>query len=99
MRRKAGDACGCAAPPEMVGLVAQSRLGFGAQLCGAVATPVDQRPRQLLVEESDRQVIRRELGIAASSRELLRGCHGLLGLERQLLEVHYRLLAGVSAGR
>ena len=81
------------------GLVPQSRLGLGAQLRGAIAAPVDQRPRQLLLEESDRQVVRRQLGIAAASRKLLRGCHGLLGLERQLLEVHYRLLAGVSAGR
>ena len=81
------------------GLVSQPRLGLGAQLRGAVAASVDERPRQFLLEESDREVVGRELGIAAATRELLRSCDGLLGLERQLLKVHYRLLAGVSAGR
>ena len=68
--------------------VAQPRLRLGAQLGGAVAGAVDERPRQLLVEERDRQVVGRELGIAAAARELLRGRDGLLGLERQLVEVH-----------
>ena len=37
--------------------VAKARLRLGAQLGGAVARAVDERPRELLVEERDRQVV------------------------------------------
>ena len=78
------------------GLVPHACLCLGAQLRGAVARAIDERSRQVLLEQRDRQVIRRELGIAQPARKLLRARDRLLRLECQLVEVHYRLLAGVS---
>ena len=69
-------------------LVAETRLRLGAQLAGAVAGAVDERARQLLVEQREREVVGRELGVAHPAREVLRGRDGLLGLERELLEIH-----------
>ncbi len=70
------------------GLVAQTRLRLSAQLRGAVARAVDERSRQLLLEQRHGQVIWRQLGIARSARELLRCGDGLLRLEGQAIEVH-----------
>ena len=63
-------------------------FGLGTQRAGAVARTVDERPRELLVEQRDREVIRRELRIARAPRELLRRGDGLLRLQRELLKVH-----------
>ena len=65
-----------------------ARLGLGAKRRGAVAGTVDEGARQLLVEERQREMVGRELGIARAPRELLRGGDRLLALECQLLEVH-----------
>ena len=43
-----------APPPETVGSWRESRLGFGAKGRGAVAGTIDERARQLLVEERQR---------------------------------------------
>ena len=66
----------------------QSRLRLRAELARPVAGAIDERPRQLLVEERDRQVVGRELGVAGAARELLRRGDRLLALQCQLLEVH-----------
>ena len=66
----------------------EARLRLGAQRSRAVAGAVDERPRELLVEERERQMVGRELGIAGAARELLRGGDRLLALECQLLKVH-----------
>ena len=48
----------------------------------------DELLRQLLVEEREQQVLGVELGVAHPARQLLCGSDRLLGLERQLVEVH-----------
>ena len=63
------------------GLVPHACLCLGTQLRGAVARTVDERSWQLLVEQRDRQMVRRELGIAGAARELLRRGYCLLRLE------------------
>src|SRR5581483_5410402 len=55
-------------------------LRFGAQ-----AAPVRE---ELLVEQREQQVVGRQLGVAASQGEALRGGDRLLRLDRQLVEVH-----------
>src|SRR6185437_9285935 len=54
--------------------------------------------RQLLVEQRDEQVLGVELRIAVPPCELLRGRDGLLGLDRQLREVH-QVLSGSRSSR
>ena len=49
----------------------------------------DERARQLLVEQREEQVLGVELGVAEAARALLRGGDRLLGLDRQLVEVHH----------
>ena len=68
--------------------LAQARLRFGTQVSGAIPGAIDERARKLLIEEPDREVIRRELRVSGAARELLRGRDGLLALECQLLKVH-----------
>ena len=65
-----------------------ARLRLRAQRRGAVPGTVDERPRQLLLEERDRQVVGRELRVARAPRELLGARDRFLRLERQLVEVH-----------
>ena len=52
------------------------------------AGTLDERPRQLLVEQRQRQVVAGELGVADPARKLLRAGDGLPALQGQLLEVH-----------
>ena len=85
-------AAGCAALHGR--LLRQRRLGLRAQLGDGRAGALDERARQLLVEERERQVLGVDLGVAAAARELLRGRDGLLGLDRQLVEVHRFLRSG-----
>ncbi len=51
---------------------------------------------ELLVEQSQQQVVGRDLGIAPPARELLRGSDRLLRLDRQLVEVHVSSVLGRS---
>ena len=68
--------------------LAQACLRFGTQVSGAIPGAIDERARKLLIEEPDREVIRRQLRVSGAARELLRGRDGLLALECQLLKVH-----------
>ncbi len=83
------------------GLAAEARLGLGPQVGGTVAGPVDERARQLLVEEREQEVVGRQLRVAHAARELLRAGDGLLRLQRQLLERPRQLLGhrGCCDGR
>jgi hypothetical protein len=63
-----------------------------------VARALDERSRELLVEERDRQVVGRQLGVACAARELLRTGDGLLRLQGQPVEIHQILRAGCFAG-
>jgi hypothetical protein len=78
-------------PARHRGLLAEPRLGFGAQVGGAVSGAVDERARQLLVEKRNRQMIRCQLGVAATASQLLRRRDSLLRLDGELLEIHVRL--------
>ena len=84
--RRAGLGLGAAAGDG--GLLAKSCLGLAAELLGARAGALDERPRKLLVQQRDRQVVRCQLGVAGSPRKLLRPCHSLAALDRELVEVH-----------
>src|SRR5262245_46117220 len=68
--------------------LAETRLGLGTERVGPVARTVDERPRELLIEQRDRQVVGRELRVAGAPCHLLGGGDGLLALECQLVEVH-----------
>ncbi len=63
-------------------------LGLLAYVGRRDAGALDERPRELLVEKRERQVLGPDLGIAVAARELLRGRDRLLRLEGQLVEVH-----------
>src|SRR5205085_1287703 len=52
-----------------------------------------------LVEEREQQMLGRDLGVRPPPRELLRGGHRLLALDRQLVEVHQVFLSSDCAGR
>jgi hypothetical protein len=54
--------------------------------------------RQLLVEQREQQVLGVELGIGGAARKLLRSGDRLLGLDRQLVEIHY-VLSGCRSSR
>ena len=76
----AGEACGglrLAAAGHGRQLT-EARLGLGAQRVGAVSGAIDERARQLLVEQRDHQVVRRQLGVAGAPRDLLSGGDRLL---------------------
>ena len=65
-------------------LLRERRLGLSTQRVRVG----DELARQLLVEEREQQMLGVELGVAAPARELLRCRDGLLGLDRELVEVH-----------
>ena len=83
--------CGCCWPPSIRRIRSEPSFGLGAQRVGIR----HELPRQLLVEQREQQVLGVELGVAAPARELLRGRDGLLGLDRQLVEIHQCLAPGV----
>src|SRR5207253_9249194 len=56
--------------------------------------------RQLLVEQRDEQMLGIELRVAAAARKLLRSRDRLLGLESELVEIHWSyLLSGSRSSR
>ena len=64
-----------------------------------VTGSLNERTRELLVEERYAEVLRIDLGIAAPPRELHRRADGLLRLQCELLEVHGPFRSGrVSSG-
>ena len=63
-------------------LLRKLRLALGAERLHRLACPLDERPRQLLVEEGDAEVLGVDLGITAPARELLCGCDRLPALDR-----------------
>ena len=77
-----------AASPDTVGRLRSRASASARSSARAVPGAIDERPRQLLVEERDRQVIGRQLGIAGAARELLRGRDRFLALQCQLVEIH-----------
>ena len=76
-------------------LLGERRLGLRAQRVGVG----HELARQLLVEQREQQMLGIELGVAVPARELLRCRDGLLGLDRELVEVHALLPFRVAARR
>ena len=70
------------------GLLREPRLGLAAERIRRRAGTLDERPRQLLVEERDGQVVGGDLGVPGPARELLGARDGLAALDGQLVEVH-----------
>ena len=68
-------------------LLRKSRFRLRAQRLGRR----DERPRQLLVEQREQQMLGVDLGVAAAPRVLDGGGDGFLALDRQLVEVHVTL--------
>ena len=66
----------------------QARLGFCQDRARVGARALEQRPRQLLLEQRHGEVVPGQLRIARTARQLLRAGDGLTGLDRQLVEVH-----------
>ena len=66
----------------------QARLGLGAHASRVGARALQQRARQLLLEQRHGEVVAGQLGVAQPPRQLLRGGDGLAGLDRQLVEIH-----------
>ena len=71
--RKAGRGVGCWVVPCTAGSLRELRLGLGAKRRSRHAGALDERPRKLLVEERDAEVLGVDLGVAAAARKLLRG--------------------------
>src|SRR5215211_3964009 len=70
------------------GLRGERRLGLGTQLGHGLAGPLEERARQLLIEERERQVLGVDLRVAVPAGELLCAGGGLLGLDREAVEIH-----------
>src|SRR5262245_23947413 len=68
--------------------LADPSLGLCTERRRAIAGAIDERPWELLIEQCDRQMVGRELGVARTPGELLGRSHRFLALERQLLKVH-----------
>ena len=77
-------------------LLRELRLALGAKGIHRLARALDERARELLVEERDAEVLGVDLGVAAAARKLLRGGDRLSRLDRQPVEVHL-VLSGRSA--
>ena len=78
----------------------QRRLGLRPQVGDRASRTLDERLRQLLVEEREDQVLRIHLRVALSQCLVHRRGHGFLRLECQLVEVHLAFLSGsVSLAR
>ena len=73
-------------------------LRLGAQGARAPARTVDERARQLLVEQGDRQVVGCQLRVAEPAGELLRARDGLPGLDRESVEIHRAVSAFSGSG-
>ena len=70
------------------GLLPEPRLGLATERIRRPAGTLDERARQLLVEQRDGQVVGGDLGVPGPARELLGAGDGLAALDRQLVEVH-----------
>ena len=70
------------------GLLREPRLGLATERIRRPAGTLHERPRQLLVEERDGQVVGGDLGVPGPARELLGAGDGLAALDGQLVEVH-----------
>jgi hypothetical protein len=80
-------------------LLRKAGLRLGAHLGDVVPGPLDERARQLLVEERDREMVRGQLRIAHAPREFLRAGKRFLGFEGEAIEIHQTLRAGCLSGR
>ncbi len=69
-------------------LLRERSLGLGTKGGHGRAGTLDERARQLLVEQREHEVLGIDLRVAAAPRELVRACDGLLGLDRERLKVH-----------
>ena len=78
----------CAAAPCIGRLRGERRLGPRAHVRDGRARSLDERPRELLVEQREHEVLGIDLGVAAAARQLLRGADRLLRLDGQPVEVH-----------
>ena len=72
-------------------LLCKLGLALGPERIDRLAGALDERPRQLLVEERDAEMLGVDLGVATPARELLRGRDGLSALDGQPIEVHLAL--------
>ena len=84
------------------GLLREPRLRLAAHRSRIRPGAPDERPRQLLVEQRDREVVGGHLGIAGTACELLGARDRLAALDRQLRKVHLApqdLVAGGCDGR
>ena len=75
----------------------QARLGFGPDRAGIGARALQQRPRQLLLEQRHGEVVAGQLRVAGAARQLLCAGDGLAGLDRQLVEVHRSSPSGMRS--
>src|SRR5947208_2726948 len=74
-------------------------LGFRAQRGRRRTCALDQRLRQVLVEERKQQMLGVQLGIARAARQLLGACDGLLALKGESAEIHLSsVIRGVLEG-
>ena len=90
-----GRATGVEPNPKLRDIAASRAAALpGAEFVDGVAGALDERPRQLLVEEGDAEMLGVDLGIAATTGELHRRGDRFLRLQRQLLEVHALLRSG-----
>ncbi len=80
-RERAGDV-------RLLEAALQRRQGRELRLrLGAQGAPVGE---ELLVEQREQEVVRRDLGVPPPPGELLRRRDGLLSLDGQLVEIHVR---------
>ena len=76
---------GCALDGRLCG---EHRLGAGAHVGDRGSGTLDERPRELLVQEREHEVLRIDLGVAAPAGQLLGGADSFLRLDGQPVEVH-----------
>ncbi len=78
---------------------ADTHLGLGQDRTRLCAGPLQQRARQLLLEQRRCEVVARELGVPRLPRDLLRAGDCFSGLDCQLVEIHCSPCAGEAAPR
>ena len=88
---------GCALDGRLCG---EHRLGAGAHVGDRRSGTLDERARQLLVEQREHEVLRVDLGVAAPAGQLLGGADRFLRLDGQPVEVHVLFVGrgSVSSG-
>ena len=86
--REPGRCLRLGAPARDGRLLCEASLRLRAQLRHVVTGALGERTRQLLVEERERQVVRRQLRIPVSPGQLLCARERLLRLQREPVEIH-----------